>query len=95
MGILASGQGEEAVLGREMNKHSDFKAESSKHFLGKSNGSIWLGTEPGTGEGRKKAGKQCWGWVCGIIERPYNLGLRSVDIFSGERETLWKSLGGW
>lgn len=46
-------------------------------------------------KGEKKAGKQCWGWVCGIIERPYNLGLRSVDIFSGERETLWKSLGGW
>lgn len=35
MGILASRQGEEDTVGREMNTHRDVKAESSKPFSGK------------------------------------------------------------
>ena len=47
------GQGEQDLPGREMNKHSDVKAESSKRFLESPTVQFGLRTELGKGEKRK------------------------------------------
>lgn len=47
-----------------MNKHSDIKAESSKHFLEGPVVKFGSRTEPDTGE--KSLGKKYWGWVAEV-----------------------------
>lgn len=94
MGILTGGQGKEDIPGRVMSKHSDVEAESSKGFMGKSNGPIW--PEDRTWQMRREEACRERGWdgVVDVEKSPETQGLRSM-VFSGEREVLWRSPGGW